>query len=184
MSKYVKGLQTDEIQRRLEGVESALLVSVSGMRANSSYQLRKQLREKNIKLMVVRNGLARRATEGTALAPAFKTTEGPTAVVWGGTDIVALAKEIVRLSTEKEFEPLQCRGGVLDGQRLTADDVKDVSNWPTREEQLSIVAGQILSVGGALSSQLLAAGGRLASQIDKLAGDEDGADEAAEAAEG
>jgi large subunit ribosomal protein L10 len=45
--------------------------------------------------------------------------------------------------------------------------VKAVSKWPSRQEQLSILSGQILGVGAKLSSQLLGAGGKLASQIKK-----------------
>ena len=55
----------------------------------------------------------------------------------------------------------------MDGQPLAADQVKAVSKWPSRKEQLSILSGQILSVGAKLSSQLLSAGSKLASQIKK-----------------
>ena len=55
--------------------------------------LRKQLREKNIQLVMVKNSMARRATEGTPLAAAFESMEGSLAVVWGGEDIISLAKE-------------------------------------------------------------------------------------------
>ena len=69
MSKRIKNLLADEFSQRLEGVNDALLVNVIGLDANQSVVLRRQLREKNIELMVVKNGLAKRATEGTALAP-------------------------------------------------------------------------------------------------------------------
>ena len=46
--------------------------------------LRRQLREKNIQLLVVRNSLAHRATEGTPLATALDDMEGSLAFVWGG----------------------------------------------------------------------------------------------------
>ena len=39
------------------------------------------------------------------------------------------------------------KGGVMDGQPLAADQVKAVSKWPSRKEQLSILSGQILSAG-------------------------------------
>ena len=55
----------------------------------------------------------------------------------------------------------------MDGSKLSADDVAAVSKWPSREEQLSILVGQILSPGAKLSSQLLGTGAKLASQIKK-----------------
>jgi large subunit ribosomal protein L10 len=165
MSKYVKTLLTDEVKRRWQGVENALLVSVTGLDAVRNSQLRQKLRGKNISLLMVKNSIARRASEGTPLAAAFEEMEGSLAVVWGGEDIVSLAKEISALAGDKLFAPFAARGGVMDGGRLTADQVAAVSKWPSRQEQLSIVAGQILSPGAMLASQLISVGGALASQI-------------------
>jgi len=176
MSKYAKDLITNELRKRLDGVEDALLVNVIGIPNEQTVVLRRQLRQKKINLLVVKNSLARRATEGTALAPAFEGAEGTMAVLWGGDDLVALAKVVVRLSEQKEFAPFAPKGGVMDGQHLTADGVREVSKWPSREEQLSLVVGQILSPGARLSAQLLGAGAKLASQIKKKT--EDGGESA------
>jgi large subunit ribosomal protein L10 len=174
MSKYVKDLITNDLRKRLDGVSDALLVDVIGLENNKNVALRQRLRKKKIHLMVVKNSLARRATEGTKLAPAFETAEGTLALVWGGDDIVALAKEVVKITEEKEYEKVKAKGGVLDGQRLTGEEVKAVSKWPSRKEQLSILIGQILSPGATLSAQLLAPGSKLASQIKKKGEGEDG----------
>lgn len=184
MSKFVKDLITNDLKQRLTGVENALLVSVAGLDANKNYRLRKTLRDKNISLLVIKNSMARRATEGTPLAAAFEQMEGSLAVVWGAEDIVSLAKEITRLTQDKQYEPFIARGGVMDGARLTAEQVRQVSKWPSREEQLSIVAGQILSPGAKLASQLIAAGGALASQIKQKSEGEGEATETSEAPAG
>ncbi|HEX3726125.1 MAG TPA: 50S ribosomal protein L10 [Pirellulales bacterium] len=165
MSKLVKDLVTKQLQHELEGVQDLLLVNVVGLSANRTSDLRKALRQKNIKLLVIKNSLARRATEGTQLAPAFEGSHGTLAMVWGASDIVALAKEVVRLAGEKEYAAFEPRGGVMGGAKLEPAEVKQVSKWPTRDEQLSLLVGQILSPGARLNSQLLAAGGALASQI-------------------
>lgn len=165
MSKFVKNLISDDLKHRLAGVENALLVSVNGLDANKNSRLRKTLRDKNISLLVVKNSLVRRATEGTPLAAAFEQMEGSLAVVWGGEDIVSLAKEITSLTSDKQYEPFSARGGVMDGSRLTAEEVAAVSRWPSRQEQLSILSGQILSAGATLVAQLAGAGASLASQI-------------------
>ncbi len=180
MSKYVKNLITDHIRNRLTGLEHALLVNLSALNGVANNRLRMELQKENIRLMVVKNSLARRATEGTPLAAAFEQAEGSLAVLWGGEDIVSLAKLLTKLGESKEFQKLETRGGVLDGARLSPEDVKDVAKWPTRLEQLSLLMGQVLSPGAKLSSQLLGPGGLLASQVDKQA---EGADEDAPAAE-
>jgi large subunit ribosomal protein L10 len=180
MSKYVKELVTDHLKQELEGVQDLLLVNVVGLTANRASALRKALRDKGIKLLVVKNSLARRATEGTQLAPAFEGSEGTLAMVWGASDIVALAKEVVKLAGDKDYAPFAARGGVMGGAALQADEVEKVSKWPSREEQLSLLLGQILSPGAALASQLISVGGALASQIKQHG---EGDEEAAPAAE-
>src|SRR5688500_1892317 len=118
MSKFVKDLITKDLRNRLEGVDDALLVDVIGLENNKNVALRQRLRRKNIHLLVVKNSLARRAAEGTRLAPAFESAQGTLALVWGGEDIIALAKEVVKISELKEFEPFTPKGGVMDGQPL------------------------------------------------------------------
>lgn len=165
MSKLIKNMLTDDLKTRLADVGEAIVVSLGTLDAQRTTELRQALRKKNIHLQMVKNSLARRATAGTPLAPAFEKTEGMLAVAWGGEDVVDLAKELDRLAGAKEFEGFECRGGALDGARLNADDVKQVAKWPTRGEQLSILSGQIISLASTLAGQIVSAGGMLAGQI-------------------
>jgi ribosomal protein L10 len=169
MSKYVKNLITDYVRDRLQGVNDAVLVNVIGLESNGSMKLRAELRAKNIHLLVVKNSLAARAMAGTPLAPMFDGVNGSAAVCWGSDDIVSLAKEITRLVQTKEYEKVAPRGGVMDGAQLSPAQVEEVSKWPSREEQISILVGQILSPGARLASQLGGPGGALASQISEKA---------------
>lgn len=165
MSKTVKNMMSQDVASRLAGVEDALLVNVIGMDSSATYNLRKHLREKGIQLMVVKNSLARRASEGTRLAAAFDNAEGSLALVWGAEDIISLAKEITRIDRSGEYKGFAPKGGVMDGEALSAEKVAVISKWPNRTEQLSILMGQILSPGANLSGQLLGPGGLLASQL-------------------
>jgi hypothetical protein len=91
---------------------------------------------------------------------------------------------MTKLDQGNEFAKFQTRGGVMDGDRLTAEKVKEISKWPNRQQQLAILLGQILSPGAKLLSQINAPGGALASQIKKKSEGEDGevADASADAA--
>ncbi|TWU22245.1 50S ribosomal protein L10 [Novipirellula galeiformis] len=174
MSKYVKELVTRDIKRELDGVEDAVLVSYVGMDAITTNELRGELDAKNIRMLVVKNSLARRATEGSSLANAFEGTQGQVAVCWGATDFVSLVKELVRLDKDSsKYAKFTAAGGVMDGEKLDADRLKEVSKWPNREEQISMLSGQILGPGSQLSAALLGPGKKLNSQIKKIAeGDE------------
>lgn len=182
MSKYVKSLLTEDLKRRWTGVNDALLVSLTGLSANANSALRKELRGKNIQMVMIKNSMGRRAAEGTPLAAAFESLEGSLAVVWGGEDVVSLAKEVIRLSEDKQFAAFTPKGGVMDGSKLAEAQVKEVSKWPSRQEQLSLLLGQILSPGATLGGQLIAMGGALASQIKQKSEGEEGEAAASEAA--
>lgn len=177
MSKLLKDMTVAEYSRRLKGVSDALLVNVIGMDSLSTYNLRKELRGKNLHLLVVKSSLARRATEGTGLAKAFEGGEGSVAVVWGGEDFVSLAKEMVELYKKPEYEKCRSRGGVMDGENLSPEKVTEVSKWPNRTQQISLLVGQILAPGANLLSQLNAPGGLLMSQVKKKSEGEDAASE-------
>jgi len=167
MSKQIKNLIAEEVKKRLQGVNDALLVNVIGLDSANTFNLRRELRSKNISLLVVKNSLAKRATEGTPIARAFDDTEGSLAVVWGAEDFVSLAKELVALHKKPEYEKFTAKGGVMEGERLTPEKVSEISKWPNRAGQISILLGQILAPGSKLLSQINAPGGKLLSQIKK-----------------
>ena len=169
MSKYVKNLVADHLRDRLKNVHDALLVNMIGLDANANTRLRAYLRDKNIHVVVIKNSLAARATQDTPLATMLTGLTGTAALCWGGEDIVSLAKEITKLAGDDAYKAFEARGGVMDGQPLSAVEVNEVSKWPSRTEQLSLLVGQILSPGANLVSQLNSIGGALASQIEQKA---------------
>ena len=169
MSKYVKNLISEQLRSQLNGVSDAFLVSFGDLDANTNALIRKMLSEKDIQITVIKNSLARRASEGTPLEPLFQNLTGSLAVCWGSTDVVGLAKELVKLSKDKQFKGFELYSGVMDGETLDAVQSVEVSKWPSREEQISLLVGQIVGVGSRLSGQLIGPGGAIASQIKQLA---------------
>ena len=169
MSKFVKDMLTRDLSSRLEGVEDCLLANVIGLYSNTTTALRRRLREKDISLMVVKNSLAQRATEGSALSPAFEGLTGNAAVVWGADDFVSLVKEVNELNKEEgDLEHFKTLGGVMDGEKLTPQKVAEISKWPSRTEQLSMLVGQILGPGAQLVSQINGPGSQLAGQVKSI----------------
>ena len=177
MSKYVKNLITEHLRDRLKEVNDAILVNMIGLDANANNRLRTELGEKNIQVLVVKNSLAARATAGTPLGVMFEGLTGSSAVCWGGEDIVSLAREITRLARDEQYAPLEARGGVMGGDRLSAEEVVNISNWPSRREQMSLLVGQILGPGAVLAGQLCGPASTLAGQIAQRAEEQQQASE-------
>jgi large subunit ribosomal protein L10 len=169
MSKYVKQLIINEVKNRLEGVPYLMFVNLTGIDANANKDIRANLAGKGINMMVIKNSLAGRAVEDMPLAAAFKNLTGANAICWGASDIVALAKELVALTKHKELKGFEIKGAILDGDTFDAAQAVEVSKWLTREEQISVLVGQIVSIGAMLSGQIISVGGAVASQIAKVA---------------
>ena len=168
MSKLVKKLISRDISQRLTGVNDALVANVIGMTGDENYNIRKTLREQGISLLVVKRTLAARATEGTSLRPAFDNQTGSLAVLWGGEDYVSLVRTVTKMADSGGFPKLEIKGGVMDGEALTAEQVAKVSKWPSRQEQISMLVGQILSPGATLAGQLVGPARTIAGQVKKM----------------
>lgn len=177
MSKQVKKLLVADLEKSFDGVRDVVVVSLNGVDGIQNNQMRLALRQKNIRLQVVKNSLTRRLFNEIGLGPASQFLEGPSAVAWGGPSIVDLAKEIADWSSKvKKFE---IKGGTTSGLPLTADQVTALSKLPSREELLGRVVMLAQSPGRRLATLIGSPAGRIASQIKTKS---EGAAEAAEAA--
>ncbi|QDT37394.1 50S ribosomal protein L10 [Stratiformator vulcanicus] len=176
MSKVIKGMIIEDIVDRLDGATDLLVVDSSALDANTQNSWRRSLQEKEISALSVRNTLARRALERVGVSGIDPVLEGPSTLVYGGQDIVALSKEITKWA--KDIEKLHIKGGSVEGQSLDEAGVVALSKSPSREEILSKISGQILSPGANLSAAMLGIGGTLAGQIKQIADKDDAEGEA------
>ena len=174
MSKAVKQLVMDEIQKRLGETRELLVVDASKMDAIETNRMRLTLQEKGVTLLAVKNTLAKRVLSDVGMDGLDDVLEGPSTLVWGGEDIVQLSKEMTKWA--KEIPNLDIKGGSVDGQALDAGAVDSLSKSPGRLELLSIISGQLLSPGAQLSGALVGIGGALASQVEKISEEAEGAE--------
>lgn len=177
MSKAVKEMMIRDIQDRLGDCRDLLVVDSSRLDALSDNQFRLALREQGIQILQVKNTLVRKALEANGTGSLDHCLEGPSAVIWGGEDAVALSKEISKWAAQ--LEPLQIKGATIDGQPLDAAGVDALSKSPGRLELLGQISGLLLSPGARLSAALLGPGGKLQGQIKKLSEGEGEAESAA-----
>lgn len=167
MSKAVKEMIMSDLADRIGESRDMLVVDASRLDAVSANRLRLALREKSITALTVRNSLARKALNDLGLAALDPVLQGPSTLVWGGEDIVALSKEMARWA--KEIAQLEIKGGALEGSSLNAEDVERLSKSPSREELIGQVVGLILSPGAQLAAAISGPGATLASQLETIA---------------
>lgn len=167
MSKPVKNLMIRDYQEFLDGVEDALLVSIRGVGANDNNKMRLGLQEKEIKVTVIRNNLAKHAIKETGLEGLGPLLKGPSALAYGAESVVDVARELVKWA--KEVENLEMKGAILDGMVFEGEEgVKRLSNFPTREEAISENITLVLSPGRKLAGAMLGPGSALASCVKAI----------------
>ena len=168
MSKYVKDLITKELSRRLDGIEGVGVINPRGINATKNNQLRRRLREKGLRVSVVKNSLARRATQGTKLNGFDKLLDGPSAVIYGkSTSISTLARLL--LDEKKLDDKIELRGIFFDGETYVGDEgVKTVSKLPTREEAIGNIMSAILGPGRKLAAALKGPGSTIAGILKSI----------------
>lgn len=163
MSKFVKNMLIEEIAQRVGDNRDMLVVDCSKLDAVTSNKWRLALQEKEITALTVRNTLARKALNQAGLTSLDSLLEGPSTLIWGSEDVVALSKEITKWA--KELGSLDIKGGTVEGTTLQPADVDALSKSPSREELIGQIVGQILSPGANLAAALLGPGATLASQL-------------------
>jgi large subunit ribosomal protein L10 len=167
MSKPVKNLVISEYKKRFSDVDGALVISVRGINSKDTTALRAGLREKNIRVTIVKNTLAKKAFAGTALEALEAALSGPAALAYGGTSVVDLARELVDWA--KKVQQLELRGAVLDGEYFDgAEGVKRLSTFPTREEAQARVVTLVLSPGGKIVGAAKSPGSKLLGIVKEI----------------
>ncbi len=166
MSKAVKRLMIDVILGELAGARDMIVLNTSKMGPVKDHALRTTLRKKGISILQVKNTLAKVALRESGVTGLDELLAGPSVLVWGGEDVVALSREIVKIAGANK--DIEIRGGTVDGQPLDSAGVDDLSKSMGRPELLCKIAGLILSPGSRLVGALLGAGGMLAGQLKTL----------------
>lgn len=171
MSKFVKNHIINELEDNLRGHGEVLVLDMSKMTGVDANNFRVQMGQKNIILLGVKNSLARRAAENLGLGGLAAVLQGPSTLVIGGEDVVALSREITKWA--KEIKTLTIKGAAVEGKSLDGKGVEALSKSPGRPELLSIIAGMILSPGANLVAALLGPGSIVAGAIKSIAEPED-----------
>jgi large subunit ribosomal protein L10 len=177
MSKRIKEMLVNDLQQRIGDTTEMLVVDSSRLDAISDNRFRLALREKDIKVLTVKNSMALRALHAREITELDPILEGPSSLVFGGEDIVSLSKEVASWVKELGSDLIAIKGGLLEGTTLSSGDVEELSKSPSREELIGQIAGLLLAPGANLAAALLGPGGKLAGQVETMADAEGTAEE-------
>jgi large subunit ribosomal protein L10 len=174
MSKVIKQMQMDAIRQNFNGVRDLVVLSIAKLDCHADYTLRATLRKKNIRMMVLKNSLARRVFTDLGLQiPADSPYwAGPTTFVWGaeGTSISEVSRAVESELKNPKTAPLYkdkvvVKGALAEGAPVTFEQA---TKMPTRQEAISSLLQAILSAGSNIAGCLTGPASQVASQIKTI----------------
>jgi len=172
MSKEVKQMEYTALERTFSGVRDLVLLSPSKIDSGTEYNFRKQLREKKVRVQMVKNSLARRVFEAQGVKLDDKVWTGTTLVAWGADSIKDLSKAVdglikdIEKKDPKQKDKLKVKTAVADGQPVP---MATALTMPTRLEAIGEIIAMILGPAASIAAALTGPGGQVASQIGTIA---------------
>lgn len=149
MNREEKAAAVTALQEQFKRAKVAVLATSRGLSVGKMQRLRRALKQAGGEYKVAKNTLARRALQDTAYGRLDPLLEGPTGVVLGYSDPIAVAKVLVRFAEENE--KLAIKAAVLEGRLLEPAAVTELSRMPGRE----VLLGMLLALMQAPAAQLL-----------------------------
>jgi large subunit ribosomal protein L10 len=116
---------------------SLVVADSRGCTVGEMTELRKQARDANVEMRVVRNTLAKRALDGTEFECAKEAFTGPSILAFSMEDPGAAARIIKDFA--KEHAKFEVKALAVSGQLLGADQLDVLAKLPTRDQALSML---------------------------------------------
>lgn len=155
MPREEKVTQINELAELIAECRVGILMDYRGLSAGKATQLRRQLRQRQVKVRVVKNTLARFAAKKAGRDDLAELFNGPVAILTSTEDEVEPARALDEFLRGASVE-VDIKGGFFPGRLLNADEVKALAKLPTREILIAQVLGGIQAPIGGLITCLAA----------------------------
>jgi large subunit ribosomal protein L10 len=157
MLKQEKERVVAELVERLRASETLMVADYRGLDVTQLNDVRTELLKHGARFSVVKNTLAKRAAEEAGVPSLVDMLDGPTAIAFvGDGDMVAVAKALS--DAARETKVIAVKGGILDGETISADQVKDLASLPPADvlkgQVLAVIVGPMTSIVGIFNAPL------------------------------
>ena len=132
-----------EIKERLSSSSGLILADYRGLSVKDMRALRTSLRETGGEATVYKNSLAQIAIRELELPSLDEFLVGPTVFVFTPEDPVATAKTLLAFSRANKV--FAFKGGLIEGNVVSAESVKAIAALPSREELIAKLMGTMLN---------------------------------------
>jgi large subunit ribosomal protein L10 len=143
VNKEQKAAFVDDVAGRVAESEAIFAIDYRGVSVSQVAELRGKLREADASFQVVKNTLTKIALDKADVPGGTDLQEflsGPTAFTYVKGDIAMAAKAIADF--KKEYELLEFKGGVMEGQIISVDQFQALTKLPSRD----VLNGQLVGM--------------------------------------
>ncbi len=170
MRKEEKTQIIESLAAQLEKTPNFYIADISGLNAEKTAKLRRACFEKEIKLMVVKNTLLRKALEKTALTDSealYPVLEGPTAVMF--TESVNIPAKLIKEFGKEHGKPVLKGALVQECAYVGENQLDALIAIKSRDELIGDVIGLLQSpVQNVISALQSSGGGKIAGLVKTL----------------
>jgi len=132
-----KAAIVEEVTEKFKTASSVVVVDYRGLTVDEVTRLRKQLRDANVEMKVIKNSILTRAAKAAGLEGLEEVFTGPTAVAFSNEDVVAPAKIIDE--SAQDAKALEIKGGIIEGKVSSVEEITALAKLPSREGLLSML---------------------------------------------
>jgi large subunit ribosomal protein L10 len=146
MNREQKAAAIEEVAGQIQESEAVFAVDYRGISVPQAAELRTRLTEAGARFRVVKNTLTERAVDQAGVEGLKEVLEGPTAftfVLAEGGDVALAAKALATFRREHNVPAF--KGGVMNGDPLTVDQLEELSRLPARDVLHGQLVGMIAS---------------------------------------
>jgi len=146
MNREQKAAAIEEVAGQIQESEAIFAVDYRGISVPQAAELRTRLTEAGARFRVVKNTLTERAVDQTGVEGLKEILQGPTAftfVLADGGDVALAAKALATF--RREHDVLAFKGGVMNGDPLSVDQLEALSKLPARDVLHQQLVGMIAS---------------------------------------
>jgi len=152
-TRAFKNTRVEEIKEVVAKAKVAIVSDYRGLSVADITNLRRRLQKEDGEYTVVKNTLAKLAIKDTPFEGLGEFLKGPSAIAFGFGDEIAPAKVILKYLKEAK-KTNEIKGGMLDGKVITADEVKAISNLPSKQELIGKIMGGLNSPAQGIANTL------------------------------
>jgi len=140
VNREEKAAVIDQVATQIQESQAIYAVDYRGISVTQVAELRERLAEAGASLRVVKNSLTERAADQAGAEGLKELLDGPTAFTFVSGDAALAAKAIATF--RRAHEVPQFKGGTLNGDALSIDQIEDIAKLPAR----NVLDGQLVGV--------------------------------------